>query len=458
MVLGSIFERFIAHSPISVMARGLLEHALLPAELDTLFTRTAQRQYTRDLLFSTTVDLMSLVVTGIRPTIHAGFQALKESIPVSVTSVYNKLDGIEPAISAEMVRHTTRKLEPLIRQLNGQRPQLLPGYRVKILDGNHLAATEHRLKELRTTNAGPLPGLCLVVLDPSLMLAVDVFPCEDGHAQERSLLAAVADTVQAGDVWIDDRNFCTLGFLSAVAVRRAFFVTRQHKNLPYQGVTPFVFAGVVEGADVWEQRIRLVHSDGTIQFCRRLKLVLDKPTRDGDRELFVLTNLPEEDADALCVARLYRSRWTIEIMFRELSDLFENEIDTLAYPRAALFGFCTGLAAYNVMAAVKAALRSVHGAEKIDAELSGYYVADEIAGTYRGMMIAIPAEEWLVFGPLTVEDWSVLLRALASHVQLDKFRKHPRGAKKPRLKRQSHKRKPHVSTAKLLAERGSKRE
>jgi len=103
-------------------------------------------------------------------------------------------------------------------------------------------------------------------------------------------------------------------------------------------------------------------------------------------------------------------------------------------------------------------LRSVHGAEKIEAELSGYYVADEIAGTYRGMMIAIPAEEWLVFGSLTMEEWSVLLRALASHVQLDKFRKHPRGAKKPRLKRQSHKRKPHVSTAKLLAERGSKRE
>jgi len=150
MLLGSIFERFIVHSPISVMARGLLELALLPAELDTLFAHTAQRQYTRDRLFSTTVDLMSLVVTAIRPTIHAGFQALQESIPVSITSVYNKLDGIEPTISAEMVRHTTRKLEPLIRQLDGQRPELLSGYRLKILDGNHLAATEHRLKELRT--------------------------------------------------------------------------------------------------------------------------------------------------------------------------------------------------------------------------------------------------------------------------------------------------------------------
>ena len=458
MLLGSIFERFVAHSPLTVMARGLLEHALLPAELDTLFQRTAQRQYTRDLLFSTTVDLMSCVVCGTRSTVHASYQALKNNIPVSITSVYNKLDGMEPDISAELVRHTSQKLQPIIRRLDGQRPPLLPGYRVKILDGNHLAATEHRLKELRPLAAGPLPGLCLVVLDPSLMLAIDVFPWEDGHAQERLLLPAVVDTVEADDVWIDDRNFCTLGFLFAIAARRAFFVTRQHKKLPWEGVTPLTSVGRVEGAEVCEQQVRLVHSDGTILLCRRIQLVLDKKTRDGEGELYILTNLPVESADALVVAYLYRQRWTIETMFRELTEMFENEINTLAYPKAALFGFCTGLAAYNVMSTVKSALRSVHGVEKIEKEVSGYYMADEISGTYRGMMIAIPAEEWLVFRDLSVVEWSLLLRALAGGVCLDKLRKHPRGPKKPRLQRQKDKGTPHVSTAKLLAGRKKKRE
>jgi hypothetical protein len=453
MLLGPIFDRFVNHSPISVMARGLLEHALVPADLDALFTSTAERQYTRTLLFSTTVDLMSLVVTGIRPTIHAGFQALKERIPVSLTSVYNKLDGLEPNLSAALVRHTTAQLEPLIRQLGGQRPELLPGYRVKILDGNHLAATEHRLAELRATAAGPLPGLCLVVLDPSLMLAIDVFPCEDGHAQERALLPEVLETVQPRDVWIDDRNFCTRGFLFGIAQRQGCFVTRQHKNLPWEAVTSFASAGHVEGAAVWEQRVRLVNDDGTILFARRIKLVLEKPTRDGERELFILTNLPAADADAMHVAGLYRNRWGIEILFRELVDTLANEIDTLAYPKAALFGFCTGLAAYNVWSVIKAALRSVHGAEKIEAELSSYYVAEEIAGTYRGMMIAIPEAEWLVFRTLNVVAWSVLLRELAERVPLEKYRKHPRGPKKPQPKRKSERRKPHVSTAKLLAER-----
>jgi hypothetical protein len=457
MLLGAIFERFVNHSPLSVMARGLLEHALIPDELDRLFRNTAEHQYQKELLFSTTVDLMSLTVTGVHPSVHAAFQAIRQRVPVSITSVYNKLDGIEPAISAALVRHTAAKLEPIIRELDGQRPELLPGYRVKILDGNHLAATEHRLEELRGLAAGPLPGLCLVVLDPSLMLAIDVVPCEDGHAQERSLFDAVLDGVQAKDVWIDDRNFCTLGLLTGIANRQAFFVTRQHKGLPYEEVTPLRRRGRVAGGEVWEQRVRLVYGATTLE-VRRIQVILEQPTRDGETELFILTNLPEEAADALRVAELYRHRWTIENVFRELDEAFESEIDTLAYPKAALFGFCTGLAAYNVLSGVKAGLRAVHGSEKIEEELSNYYVADEITGTYRGMMIAIPSEEWLVFRSLSVEQWGAILRELASRVDLAKFRKHPRGPKKPRPKRQKDRRKPHVSTAKLLAERKKQRE
>ena len=145
MLLGPIFERFVQQSPLSVMGRVLLEHALIPDELDALFDHLAERQYTKELLFSTTVELLTVVVSGVRPSVHAAFRARPAEIPVSITSVYNKLDGIEPNLSAALVQHTATKLEPVIRHLGGQRPDLLPGYRVKILDGNHLAATEHRL-------------------------------------------------------------------------------------------------------------------------------------------------------------------------------------------------------------------------------------------------------------------------------------------------------------------------
>jgi hypothetical protein len=49
------------------------------------------------------------------------------------------------------------------------------------------------------------------------------------------------------------------------------------------------------------------------------------------------------------------------------------------------------------------------------------YVALEIAGVHRGMMIAIPAEHWRAFATLTAEQFAEVLRELASTVQLRRY-------------------------------------
>ena len=221
---------------------------------------------------------------------------------------YNKLDNLETGISAAMVGTTAERLETVVTTMGGTLPPLLPGYRIKILDGNHLAATEHRIKELRTIRAGALPGQALVVLDPSLMLVTDVVLCEDGHAQERSLLGQILEIVRAKDVWIDDRNFCTTGFLFGIARREAFFVVRQHAaTLHWEFTGKKRACGRIETGKVFEQTVRLTNPDtGEILFARRITVVLDKPTRDGDGEIHILTNLPKKAARAKTVADLYR--------------------------------------------------------------------------------------------------------------------------------------------------------
>ena len=77
---------------------------------------------------------------------------------------------------------------------------------------------------LQAEAAGALPGQAIAVLDPVLEMVVDVFPAEDAHAQERSLLPSVLETVMAGQLWIADRNFCTKDFLTGISAHGASFI------------------------------------------------------------------------------------------------------------------------------------------------------------------------------------------------------------------------------------------
>ncbi len=216
MWFSPIFDRFVEKSPVTVIVRALMEVVLAEPKLDELFEQAAQTGYTKELLFSSLVKMMTQVVCSVRQSIGSVYKAMSEEIGVSKTAVYGKLNRLEPNVSKALVKSTATELATIIHQLEVEGPELLPGYRVKILDGNGLGATEHRLSVLLNTRAGPLPGKSLVVLDQALGLATDIFPCEDGHAQERSLLPEVLETVEAADLWIGDRNFCTTEFIFSI--------------------------------------------------------------------------------------------------------------------------------------------------------------------------------------------------------------------------------------------------
>lgn len=451
MVLSDLFRPFVEQTPICVMARGVLERLLAPHYLDDLFARTAQRQYTRELLFSLAVELMAQVVLGRKPSVHAAYQAMADRLAVSDQAVYDKLQHMELAVSAALVRDSARQAAPVIEALGPQAPWL-KGYHTKIIDGNHLEATEHRLAELRTTWAAPLPGKGLAVLDQPTMTVTDILLAEDGQAQERSLLPEVLPLVQAKDLWIADRNFCTYAFLFGIAARQAYFIVRQHGSMKGQLLGQRQARGRCATGSVYEQRLRLQDEAGQVRVVRRVTVVLDQPTREGDTEIHLLTNLPVKAATAVKVAELYRQRWTIEGLFLEVSQTLACEVKTLAYPKAALFAFCVGLLAANAVAVLKAALRAAHGEDKASS-LSAYYLTLEIRETYAGMMVAIPEPHWMVFGQRSAAEVAGLLREIAGKMVLRRYAKHPRGPKKKPPQRRRYRNGEHVATSKILAAR-----
>lgn len=151
--------------------------------------------------------------------------------------------------------------------------------------------------------------------------------------------------------------------------------------------------GHSETGEISEQPIGFIDRAGQEHHWRRVKVKLLKPTRDGEDTIYIFTNLPTSVADALKIAELYRKRWTIETAFQHIEQNLNSEINTLGYPKAALFSFCMALVAHNIMAVVLAALRCEHGEETIDERFSTYAMAEEISTTYRGMMVAIPTPQ-----------------------------------------------------------------
>jgi IS4 transposase len=452
MLLDPLLERFAQGTPLSVMTRALLENVLQPQPLDELFERLAVKQYTRELLFSTVVQTMALVACRLYKSPRAVYTEHHDWFSVSLKCVYEKLQGIELPVMRAMVRENARRCQGVIEALGGQVPALLPGYRVKILDGNALAGTDHRIKELRQNTAAALPGKSLVVLDPALGLAIDVIPCEDGHAQERSLIAELLDTVEADDLWIEDRNFCTLGFLFGVAQRDGFVLVREHKGLPWQAKSELQYMGRTETGRVYEQQVEISDEGGQTLKLRRIVIRLDEPTRDEETEVALLTNV--RGVRTLRLARLYLERWSIEALFNVLTTTLLCEQKGLGYPKAALFSFCVTLLAYNVLASVKAALRSVHGSAKVEEEVSLPKVAEHVCRNYEGMLVGLPAVEWLRLGELSARDLAGCLRQWGAKVCLEKFRKAKRGPRKKSGPKPVHDPStPHVSTARLLAAR-----
>ena len=459
MILTKAFEKFVEGTPVCVMIRGNLEYALPETFVNQIFEDTARKQYTRSLLFSQIVDLMGSVVCQVFPSVNAAYQKQQKCFAVSRRALYDKINLVEPCVIRELVRQTAQRLGPVVRglQRRGGRKSLLPGFAVRILDGNHLAATEHRLKELREIAAGPLPGQTLVVWDPDRRLAVDAFPCEDGHAQERSLLIDVLDSMEPGEVWIADRNFCTSLFLFQTAANDAYFIVRQHAtNVRWEAVGELRKVGRAATGMVYQQCVDLIDAWGNRLRVRRLTIKLDQPTEDGDTEIHLFTNLPNR-VKARRITEVYHGRWSIEGAFGELAMALNCEIRSLGYPPAALFAFGVGLVAYNILSVVRTALAAAHGEDCLD-EISAYYVADEIRGMMRGMTVVISNEQWQrQFGTRSARQMANLLVALAKRVDLACFQKHRRGPKKPVPKRTKFKGKGHVSTGRVLAEsRGRK--
>ena len=449
MKLDPLLERFAAKAPISLMLRATLEHAFTPDKLNELFGSVAQQQYTRQLTFDSIVGLLLAVVLRVQPSVHAAYRH-GPALNTSITAVYAKLNGVEPAVTEALVHYSGTTLQRLFTFWPVRRPDPVPGLRLRTLDGNFLAGTEHRLAPLRDSGAAALPGMSLVVRDDRTGLLTDLVACEDAYTSEKSLFERVLPWVQADDLWLTDRGFCTLDYLAGFAERQAFFVVRHHAGTDLEPMGPLQSRGRNASGRVTEQRVRVRGIRGQALVCRCVLIRLDQPLRDGTTEIRLLSNVPPARASARTLAEVYRQRWAIEHSFQDLTEALQCEVATLAYPRAALLAFALAVVAYNVLQVIQGALAHAHG-PKVDGVLSLYHLALDVASGTHGLNIAVPPEHWQVFQEMPAEALAQWLAEMATGTRWQRYRKSPRGPKKPVIIKRTH-RGAHRSTARVLIE------
>ncbi len=454
LVWPAVLERFERHAPAGVMARVALEHALPAGWVDEVFEAHRQRQYSRELLFSTVVELTTLVSLGLRPSLHAAARQMP-SLPVSLASLYDKVNHTEPAILRALVRGSAERLAPVLAALDC--PASLPGWRLRVLDGNHLPASEKRLAPLRGLRGAALPGQSLVVYDGDSGLVVDMVACEDAHASERAAMAPLLDSARPGELWIADRHFCTSVILGGWQQAGAGFVVREHGRHPRlvkQG--EWRACGRVATGRVREQVVEIEGQHGP---WRRIELALDVPTEDGETTIRLWSNLPGAIA-AGRIAELYRTRWRIEELFGRLESVLHSEITSLGHPRAALLGFAVAVLAYNVLALLGRCVEQAHAPSpepnKPPLEVSTFHLALQIKSSYEGLLIAVPPEHWPSWQQADPVRLAKRLLTLARRInpsQVATSKRKPK-PKTPKGYVDGKTARAHVATARILAQAG----
>lgn len=440
-------------SPLTVLVRGVLEWACPPSFFEELFDRECRpTQWNRKLVISAIAWLMLAVVSGVRRSVFAAFQADQASdsptITATASALYAKYGRIDPRYTTAIVRESGQRMSGLLRAAGVQEPLGWEGYRVIVLDGTDLGGTEHRLKVLRRIKAAGLPGRFVAAYELATGVVIDAAASEDAYTSERELVRAILAVAVLNNLFVADRHFCTTEILFSILDRRAFFVIRQHENLRWRPRKEAWFVGRVATGEVWEQPI--VVEDTTTGECRRMRrilLKLDTPTDEGDTEIVLLSN--RERISALRICQLYRERWTIERHFALVKTVLHGEIESLGRPKAALFAMGMALVAANALAVVKQALRVTHGAEEFE-KLSGYYMANEVAGNSRAVDVLVAEAEWRALEATPAETFWDWCRGAASRVRTRGLHKHPRGPKKPQPPRASGKERHHYSTYRLL--------
>jgi hypothetical protein len=358
--------------PLADSVWRLLHFTMDDSWLADVWERQRGRCYERDLRFSTLAHLIAEALLEHGGSGNQAFERAKEEqvLPVSITSAYEKLGNLPVPVSEVLLEEGTRRMNAVLPEISAVDP--LPGcwadYEVFGADGKAIKHVKRLLKPLRGLRAGILGARAAVGLDLRTGLAVAMVGHLDGEAGEAALTEALLPKLAAaagpGKEWVVvlDRLYCNLSFPQQVLKAGGHFLIRYCANTTF---VPDPARPAQEGRDAQGRRIvqewgwlgKVAKADRL--YVRRIS----KHPPDG-KEIGVITDLLDEakyPAEAMLAT--YQSRWGIETVFHQITDVFSLRHLIGGMPQAVLFQLSFCLLLYNALQVVRAHLASHQGCE-----------------------------------------------------------------------------------------------
>jgi hypothetical protein len=382
----------LSRLPLAEAVLSLWLYVLQPRFLDGVFQRHRGRSVEDQLTFPVLVELIADALiryqgSGRKSFLHARDQG---TLPTQTRAVSSKLGRVPLSLSAGF-------LEDVTAQLRALRPPAMPATRLPasrdglttvILDGKKIKRVAKRLKPTRRAPGKLFGGKLLVAYLPAEGLAGALAADPDGEANDIRLVPALMPRARAAIVgprlWVADRQFCDLIQPERWTQDGDHFLIRQTAELLFhpdserapltsrdaRGRTVVQHWGWIGGA-----------KDNRRRYVRRIWL-----QRPGEDDVRLLTDLLEETTyPAEDLLEVYLTRWTIEEVFQQITEVFELRHLIGSTPQATIFQAAFCLVLYNMIQVVRAYVAAARPEPTAVASLS----AEQIFSDLRDELIAL---------------------------------------------------------------------
>lgn len=412
-------EDLLARMPLAEAVMLLWKWVTSPERLQAIWNEHRGRCYEKQISFELMVHLIADALIKHQGSGRKAFEAGIESeeLAASLQAAYQKLGRLPIEVSQAFLAECSSALcEAYPSWAEYRLPKSVKKFRVLIVDGKAIKRAAKRLKPLRGSSGGLLGGRALAAFDWCNGLVCGLIATEDGEANDKRFTGELVQQVREAKpeplLWIGDSAFCDLTQPAHFAIREGdHFLVRYHPAIPF-----FLEESVATKKGVDELGRKFIESWGWLgspHNKRRIYVRRIEVARDGKKPLILITDLLDPDqCPTLDLLYLYRERWSIELVFQQVTEVFGLNHLIGGTPKACVFQLAFCMIIYNMLQVIRG-----HIAKGKDLEPQGVSV-EKLFEDVREQLIA-----WniVIDRNVTIEHFSKSLTLRQVQSRLDKL-------------------------------------